>query len=400
MSFVTEPSQRDYFEKTLRAVIALKPMIASFEDRIERERRLPLELVDALRQAGVFRMTVPSEWGGPELDPLSQIKIIEALSEANASVGWCVMIGADSGYFTSLLDQAVAREMYKDIDAITGGAVVPTGRAVEVEGGFLISGRWPFCSGCQHSDWLLAGCKVYDGDVPQQRPGDIPRTIQAFVPREAVTILDTWHALGLRGSGSHDFTIDNLFVAAERTFSFQDLKVHNPKPLYRFPLAFLFNFAAPPLGIAQAALNAFVDESSRPARQMTLEGRIVPSRRLRDEGFVQDAIGRASALIGAARAYLYGTIGDMWKTLQAGHDLSNPQLARFQSLNTQVFGMCLEAVHLIFKAKGGPSVYSGSVLERCLRDMQTIDQHAINSLRAYGQSGRMLMGLPPEEFLL
>ena len=157
-------------EAILHAAIALTPMIQDCREEIERGRRLPLHLVDALKQAGVFRMPMPREWGGPELDPMSQLRIIEALSAADASVGWCVMIGCDSGYFSGFLDQQVAREMYPDLDAVTGSALTLTGRAVRVKGGYRVSGRWPFSSGCQHSAWLIGGCLVYDGDQPRLRP--------------------------------------------------------------------------------------------------------------------------------------------------------------------------------------------------------------------------------------
>ncbi|MCU7848663.1 MAG: acyl-CoA dehydrogenase family protein [Candidatus Thiodiazotropha sp. (ex Lucinoma kastoroae)] len=400
MALASVAYETDVFEETLNAAIELNPVIKTYREQIESERRLPLELVDTLKQAGMFKMTMPKEWGGSELDPITQIKVIETLSEADASVGWCVMIGGDNGYFSSFIDQSAARDMFKDVSAVTGSALSQTGRAVKVDGGYNISGRWPFSSGCQHSTWLLGGCKVYDGDTLRLRPGDIPETRQVFLPADKATILDTWHTLGLRGSGSNDFTIENYFVPEEQTFSFQELKVFNPNPLYRFPMAFMFNFAAVPIGTAQAAMTALIEAAEKPSRQVTLNGRFVPVRQLREESFVQDAVGRASAMIGAARAYLYSVVEDIWRTIQSGRDPSPIQAAQFQSMNVQVFGMCLKAVELVFKARGGSSVYSGSILETCLRDLQTMDQHVMSSLRTYAQSGRILMGLPPEEILL
>jgi indole-3-acetate monooxygenase len=400
MQLARTETEHDLFDEIFNSAIELKPLIETYRNKIESDRRIPLELIDRLKQAGIFKMTMPSEWGGAELDPIQQLKVIETLSEANASVGWCVMIGGDNGYFSSFLDKKVAKEMYHDVSAVTGSALSQTGRAVRVDGGYRVSGRWPFCSGCQHSSWLLSGCKVYKDDTLQMRNGDIPETRQVFLPADAVTILDTWHTLGLKGSGSHDFIIKDYFVPEERTFSFQDLKVYNSKPLYRFPMAFMFNFAAVPIGTAQAAMVALQNDAEKLSRQVTLNGRFVPVRQLREESFVQDAVGRASALIGSARAYLYHTVDDLWRSLQAGHAPSASQAAQFQSMNVQVFGHCLEAVQLLFKARGGSSVYSGSILETCLRDLQTMDQHVMSSLRAYSQSGRILLGLPPEEILL
>lgn len=388
------------FEELLHAAVELAPIIKSYRDEIEQERRLPLKLVAELKRAHVFRMTMPKDFGGLELDPISQLRIIEVLSEANTSVGWCVMIGSDNGYFSSFLERNVAREMYKDVDSITGSALSQTGKAVKVDGGYRVSGRWPFASGCQHSTWLIGGCKVYDGDALRLRPGGIPETRQCFLPTKAVTILDTWNTLGLRGSGSHDFTIQDYFVPEERTFSFQALNIYHPGALYQFPMAFMFNFAAVPVGSAKAAIAAFVEAGEKPSRQVTMDGKFVPVRTLREEDFVQDAVGRASAKVSAARAYLFSVVGDLWETIKAGQPFSLKQMADFQSMNAQVFAMCLEAVELLFKARGGSSVYTGSILEGCLRDLLTMDQHVMNSLRSYGQSGRLLLGLPPEEILL
>jgi|SRR5215813_10460909 len=387
-------------ESILSAATALAPVIQACREEIERERRLPLPLVDALKKAGVFRMTMPRDWGGAELDPLSQLRIIEALSVADASVGWCVMIGCDSGYFSGFLDQQVAREMYPDLDTITGSALTLTGRAVRVKGGYRVSGRWPFSSGCQHSAWLVGGCLVYDGDQPRLRPNGVPETRQCYLPAEAVSILDTWYTTGLRGSGSHDFTVNDCFVPEERTFSYQELKFYRSGTLYRFPMNILFKAGGVPLGVARAALDALIEAGHRPSRLMAVGGKAATPRTLRDEEFVQDAVGRAAAILGAARAYLFSTIGDIWQTLEAGREVSLRQRVDFQLVHTQVFAMCTEAVELIYKARGGSAVYTNNVLDRCLRDILTMNQHVVNSLRVYATGGRLLLGLPAEELLL
>ncbi len=398
---MNEQGSRSDAESILSAAVALTPMIHECREEIERGRRLPLHLVDALKQAGVFRMTMPRAWGGAELDPLSQLRIIEVLSAADASVGWCVMIGCDSGYLSGFLDQQVAREMYPDLDAVTASSLIPRGRAVKVKGGYRVSGRWPFSSGCQHSAWIIGGCLVYDdGDQPRLRPNGVPETRQCYLPAEAVSILDTWYTTGLRGSGSHDFTVSACFVPEERTYSYQELKFYRSGSLYRFPLNILFKFAAVPLGVARAALDALIEVGQQPSRLTAIGGQAAPPRALRDEEFVQDAVGRAAAMLGAARAYLFCTIGDLWETLEAGREVSLRQRTDFQMVHTQVFVMCTETVELLYKARGGSAVYTSNVLDRCLRDVVTMNQHVINSLRAYAMGGRLLLGLPVAELLL
>src|SRR5271163_882041 len=138
----------------LDAARALAPKIRESAKTIEQGRRLPLELVEAMKQAGIFGMTMPREWGGPELNPLMQIRVIEALAEADGSVGWCAMINSDGGYFTAFLDDAVGRAMYRDHEAPTAGSLIFSGRADRVAGGYRVKGRWPFMSGCQHSEWI------------------------------------------------------------------------------------------------------------------------------------------------------------------------------------------------------------------------------------------------------
>lgn len=387
-------------ESILRAALALKPEIEAYRAAIESERRLPAELVDSLKRAGVFRMTMPRDWGGDELDPVSQLEIIEALSAADASVGWCVMIGCDGGFFTGFIDQAVAREMYTDLDTVTGAALTATGRAVKVEGGYRVSGRFPFCSGCHHAGWFVLGCKVFDGDEQRFLPNGTPATRQCFVPAEAVTVLDTWYATGLLGSGSNDLTVEECFVPEERTFSYQDLTFHREGALYRFPLNIMLNFSSVPLGAAQRALDVLTAAGERPSRATVIDGELTPPRTLRDEPFVQDAVGRADTMLASTRAWLYQTIGELWDTLQAGRDIPPRQFAEFQMLNTHVYETCAQAVELIYKVRGGSSVYTGNDLDRALRDLVTMNQHVMNSLRSYSAGGRVLMGLPPEMILL
>lgn len=387
-------------ESILGAAVALQSRIRDYREQIDKDRRLPSPLVEALKEAGVFRMTMPRDWGGAELDPLSQLRIIEALSVADASVGWCVMIGSDSGYFSGFIDQQVARRMYPDIDAVTGAALTATGRAVREKDGYRVSGRFPFSSGCHHASWFVLGCKVYDGEQQSLLPDGTPRTLQCFVPADKVGILDTWDSTGLRGSGSNDLTVEECFVPAERTFSYQDIKPYRQSALYCFPLNIILNFSSVPLGVAQCALDAVIAAGERPSRITTIGGKVTPLRTLRDEPFVQDAVGRAAAMIGSARAYLYNTIGDLWEAIRAGREPSPAQFAEFQMLNTHIYQTCTDAVQLLYKVRGGSSVYTGGDLDRCLRDSVTMNQHVMNSLRSYAMGGRVLLGLPPELILL
>ena len=397
---VDQESYPNTAESILQAAINLKPLIRGSRDEMDRERRLPSHLVDALKKAGVFRMTMPLTWGGAELDPVTQLRIIEVLAEADASVAWCVMVGCDSGFFSGFIDQQVARKMYTDIDTITGSALTTTGRAVKVEGGYRVTGRMPFSSGCRHSEWFVLGCQVYDGEQVNCLPNGIPETRQCFLPADAVTILDTWQTTGLQGTGSNDLTVSDHFVPEEQSFSFQNLTFYRDSPLYRFPMNILLNFSSVPLGVAQTAIDSLIECGERPARITVVGDALGSARTLREQPFVQDAVGRAQSQLAAARAYLYTSIGALWSSLQAGEEITPQQFADFQLVHTHVFETCSDVVKLIYKVRGGSAVYQGNELDRCMRDILAMNQHVVNSLRSYAAGGRVLLGLPPEQILL
>lgn len=379
---------------------ALRQEIIDCRQNIESERRIPAALVDKLKAAGFFRMTMPLDWGGLELDPITQLKVLEVLAQADASVAWCVKIGSDTGYFSAFIDQKVARQMFSDLDAVTGSTLTTTGQADKVDGGYRVSGRMPFSSGCQHSDWFVVGCLVYQDGVACVHDNGVPVTRQCFVPANAVQILDTWDTLGLRGSGSHDLEIDDFFVPHEQSFSFQNPHSYRQSPLYVFPMSVLLNFSSVPLGIAQGALDDFAKHAHRPTRMTLIGEELAPRKQLCEEHYVQDAVGRAAAKLGASRAYLYATIGELWTGLTSGQPPGPEQIASFQLVHTQVFESCKEAVELIYKISGGGAVYKRNRIEQRLRDIHTINQHVINSLRSYSSGGRLILGLPPEQIVL
>jgi indole-3-acetate monooxygenase len=388
--------------QVLHAAIELAPQIRAAGDEIERMRRIPPPLAQAMKDAGVFGMALPRSWGAPELDPLTQIRVIETLAIAEGSAGWCAMIGCDTGYITAFLDEDVAHEMYPDIWVATAAAATATGQATPVRGGYRVNGRFPFASGCQHSEWAWVGCNVVNNGTPYVSASGIPETRTCFVHLSDCEILDTWYTTGLRGTGSHDLAIHDLFVPAERTFTFQDPKlVKRSGPLYAFPLMFIAKGAAPALGIARHAIDVVIENAGRkPARRMIMGERGEPSKLLREEVFVQESVARAEATLGAARSYLLDVVGDLWSTLVDGQKPSPVQQARFICTYAHVVGECAAAVQLVYKASGGTAVYQTGALDRCLRDVLTMNQHVVGSLRTYEMAGRLLLGLEPLRWLL
>ena len=385
----------------LRAAIGLAEQIRAASAEIERGRRLPAGIAAAMKDAGVFGMVMPRAWGGLEVDPLTQFRVIEALAMADGSVGWCAMIGCDGGYMTAFLDQDVGRAMYPDLLMATAAAATTTGQAVRVPGGYRVSGRFPFVSGCNHCEWLWLGCVVHENGVARVDGNGVPETRQCFVRLSECDILDTWHTTGLRGTGSNDVFIRDMFVEEACTFSFQDpTLIKRPGPLYAFPFLFIAKGAAPALGVARHAIDAVIESAAtKPARRYTVGERIEAAKVLRDDVYVQDAVGRAETHLAAARAYYFDVMGDLWVTLLAGRQPSERQVALFTAAYAHVVGVCVDVVQLVYKAAGGTAVYQKGPLDRCLRDVLTMNQHVIGTSRTYEMAGRLLLGLEPLRWL-
>ena len=211
-----------------RAARDLAARILDHRDAIEQRRALPPCLVEAMREAGLFSLWLPKAFGGPELNPIDFIHVIEAISWADGSTGWCVAVGACYSCFAGYLDEAVAREIYGAGDAIVAGTLNPTGRATAVPGGFQVTGQWSYGSGIQHSNWVLGNCRVFDGETARTNPDGSPVILLMIFPRSHAEVIDTWHVSGLCGTGSHDFRVDGIFVPEQRAIiGFGGLPAHS-----------------------------------------------------------------------------------------------------------------------------------------------------------------------------
>jgi alkylation response protein AidB-like acyl-CoA dehydrogenase len=291
--------------------------------------------------------------------------------------------------------------MYRDLLVATGAAATTTGEARRVPGGYRVSGRFPFVSGCHHSEWAWLGCTVSVDGAKRFDGNGVPETRQCFLQLSQCEILDTWYATGLRGTGSNDLVVRDVFVPEEHTFSFQDAQlVKRSGPLYAFPFMFIAKGPGTALGIARHAIDILTETAAgKPARRYTLGERVELPKVLRDDVYVQDAVGRAETLLTSARAHVFGVVGDLWASLLDGRQPTDRQLALFTTLYPHSVGVCVEAVQLIYKAAGGGAVYQKGPLDRCLRDILTANQHVVATVRTYEMAGRLLLGLEPLRWL-
>ncbi len=374
---------------------ALGPQIRGASDWIERERRLPDALVRSLQGAGVFRMPMPVSMGGPELEPITQMQIIEELSFHDGSTGWVAMTGCDGGYYCAHLDEEAASKLYLDLDSVTCGVLAPSGRAVRTERGYTITGRWSFGSASLHARFVVGGCVVHDGAKPVLEHGR-PKIVMAVMPSEAVNIVDTWTTTGLAGSGSNDVVADGVEVPFKHTFNIATDASTNPAPLYRFPWWIVSKAPAVALGIARRAIDDLVELAQHAVLPTSGRASGPGSGTLRDDAFVQAAVGRAQGQVNSAKSWLYDVMDDVWQTSLAGGEPSAKQLAEFRLSITNAFHSSRDGVRAMYEAGSGATLYRKSPLDRHLRDITTISQHALVNQRSYAEAGRSALGLDPD----
>jgi alkylation response protein AidB-like acyl-CoA dehydrogenase len=324
------------------------------------------------------------------------IRVIETLAQADGAAGWSAMIGATSGVASAYLPEAAAREIYgAGPDVISGGAFAPHGTATVVDGGYRVSGRWPFASGCEHCTWLMGGSVVMDAGRPRLLPGGMPDSRLMLFPAAAARIVDTWTVAGLRGTGSHDIAVEDLFVPAAHSASIITDRPRERGPLYAFPVFGLLalGIAAVGLGIARGA----IDELVRLARGKTPTG----SRRLLAErATVQAQVAEAEAVLGAARALVLGTVAAAWERATGEGTIDLTERARLRLAATHATLAAVRATDLMYTAGGGTAVYATSPLQRQFRDVHVVTQHIMVAPATLELAGRILLGLDADTSML
>jgi indole-3-acetate monooxygenase len=364
----------------LDAARRLAPSISARAGEIEAGRRVPRALLDDLVAAGVFRILRPTTHGGAEADLTGAMRLFETLARADASVAWTAMIGSASWCDLVSLPRATFDELFAAPDAITAGAFAPAGTAGAAEGGYRVSGRWGFASGCQHADWIYGNCvEGVDDGVPRLR-------IAVFAPGQ-VEIEDTWAVSGLCGTGSHHFHVDALVVPAERTL---DPMVPAPcldTPIVRVPIASLIalTIASVAVGCAQGALDEIVGVAADKVP-------LLASGHLAGSPTFQLELATAEAELRAARALIYEMAEGTWETASAGEEPSLHDRARMRAGAVWATERAADVVRTAFRAGGGGSIYMASPLQRRLRDIDAITQHFIVRRDTLVTAGAILAG--------
>lgn len=374
-------------KEILERIEAIVPQIAEAADAVDELRRMPDEVTELLRGAGAFRMGFPASWGGPEMRLEDQVRVIELLASADASVAWNVMILADSGYWAGFLDEAVAHEIYPSMDIGTAGALNPPGRAERVEGGFRVTGRWPFGSALSNAELVQCGCNVQADGAPVLEEDGSRQLWIAYVPKDAVTVHDNWFTTGLHGSGSSDYSVDGVFVPESHMLRYVFDGDASLPPLSRSTDVMMVNQWGVPLGIAARVLRELrASASTRRTR----------AGMMRDEYRVQVGLAEAQGLHEAARAYVYETATQLSDALWEGRVLTDDERARMFTASVTGAQLSRRAVELAVEVVGASSIFASGPYDRALRDMITATNHVIFQRKYLEGAGRLLLGARAE----
>jgi len=385
--------------KVLEAVKDLLPRIAERAAEAEDARRIPDETMAELTEAGVFRMLQPKRWGGLEADPVEFYEVVRTLGAVCGSTGWVSsVIGVHPWQLALFPNQAQVDVWGKNPDTLVSSSYAPTGRCTPVEGGYEVTGRWSFSSGCDHCSWVLLGAMVMG---PDGKPVDF---LTILVPRTDYVIEDVWDVVGLRGTGSNDIVIEKAFLPAHRVLSFKDVsalkcpgQAENTAPLYKLPFGtvFAYTITTPIIGIATGAYEAHI-ERMRERTRISYGGQKVSG-----DAFAHVRVARAATDIDASWLQLERNLDEEMRFVDAGEEI--PMELRLRARRDQVRATerCIEAIALLFKNSGGHSLKNGNPIERAWRDANAGSVHAANDTERWlAMYGKGAFGLPTEDAMV
>jgi len=379
-------------QSLFEAVRKLLPMIRSSAERIEADRELPRPLFEALADAGLFKLLIPHNVGGAEIDLPAYVQLLEELGKADASTGWVINQCAVFATYAARIPREVARSIWIDTPrSIVANTPAATARAVAVPGGYRVTGRQGFSSGCRHAAWLAARALILEKGQPRVEDGRAEERY-LFVPVAEAELLDTWHVRGMRGTGTHDFAVRDVFVPAERTVLQAGAPLLENGALYQFPRRLLFasGDAAVSLGAARACLNTFFElAGAKTPRSMQAT--------LRDQPVVQATVGRSEAHLRSARAFLTEAVREIWTEASSTGAITLERRAALRLATTHAIRLAVDVVDSVYNAAGVTAIFEGNPIQRHFQDIHVISQHTQARLAHYELIGKYALGLTVDE---
>jgi indole-3-acetate monooxygenase len=379
-------------DELLESVARIRPLIEEHAQRAEADRQLSSAVYEAMYQAGLFAMLAPKAYGGLELPPLDAMRVWEEVARIDSAAAWNLVMNQAISAYAAWLPAEGAREVFRSGPATTAGALNPPAAATRVDGGWRITGRVPFGSGCHHAQWLAMPAVEMEGDRPRVDPATRqPKPFAVFLPRGEATILDTWHTVGMRGTGSTDFVVRELFVPDRLTAPIGPLRNPAPGfegPLFRmWPWTAILGEATVSVGIAAVA----IDQAVQLCRTKIARYNVTP---VYEQQLAQYQIGKAKARVEASRDTLYRAASAAYdETALSKALLSADAKVRLQLAASFAAEACAEAVRLVNDAVGASSIRLESPFERHFRDVHVLLQHSSKSSMRYASAGRLMFGL-------
>ncbi|MBV8778882.1 MAG: acyl-CoA dehydrogenase family protein [Alphaproteobacteria bacterium] len=385
-------------QPVVQAAKAIRPTLRRYKDEIEREQRMPPALAEEMREAGFYRLLIPRAYGGLESDPLTYLRVGELLAEGCGSVGWNIANNSIGQLVVLGLPQEGTDEIYgKGPVNLAGTAVQGGGKGVRVDGGYRVTGRWQFGSGINEAVWLLGSFQIIENGEPVERPDGSGSYWRAVFRRsEAEIVPGTWEVSGLRGTGSFDWTVTDAFLPERRVMVHAGAPLDNqwnrwPSTTYQLPAQCWVgpHHSSVITGLARAGIDALIELAGGKQPR----GR--PAGLLCDNPQVQDAVGRADAILNAGRAYRTAMITELWNTVAAGDETTLEQRARCRLAATYAADSAREAMDLMYRAGGSTSFKRESRLAECWRDLHTVGQTVTLAPEWYPIGGRVYLGVDP-----
>ncbi|GAB2860378.1 3-hydroxy-9,10-secoandrosta-1,3,5(10)-triene-9,17-dione monooxygenase oxygenase subunit [Nocardioides pacificus] len=375
-------------QQVLDGVRDLLPTFRERADETERLRVVPESSVKELEETGFFRLLQPQRFDGLEADPIDFYTAVRDIASACGSTGWVSsVLGVHPWQVALFADEAQQAVWGSDTSARLSSSYAPTGRAVVAEGGYTLSGKWSFSSGCDHATWVLLGGLVFNAE------GQVVDFKTFMVPRKDYRIIDVWNTVGLRGTGSNDIVVDDVFIPDAFTLSMSDTgrcfgpgQEQNTSDLYKLPFHSLFTstITTPIIGMAMGAYDEHVDMQRKRVRASYI------GEKASLDPFAAVRIARASSEIDAAWALLTNNIREEQAHVARGEKI--PLTLRLKVRRDQVVGTerAIEAIDALFEASGGRALAEGTYLQRAWRDSHAGRVHAANdperALQMYGAS--------------
>ncbi len=377
---------------TIARARALAPMLAAAAPRIDAARELPPDVLDAMHAAGMFRLLLPRSLGGAELEPATYIQCVEAIAGGDASVAWCMNQGSGCSMSAAYLEPRVAREVFGGRRDVLAWGQGPGAKAIRAPGGWRITGTWAFASGSRHATWLGAHCPCFEADgTPHRHPDGRPWERTMLLRREQAIIKDVWQVVGLRGTGSDTYIVDDLFVDDAHTITRDRAEERrDPGMLYRFAAMQLYasGFASVALGVARATLDAFIALARGKTPALSQTG-------LRESGVVQSLIGISDARLKAARTWLIDVLEQTQEAVKTAGELTIDQRVQIRQAATYAIHQARETVNTLYHEAGATAIFDANPFERRFRDVNTVSQQLQGRRSHFETVGQHLLGVQP-----